>query len=97
VNLSAGLNRICVVRNFSEFYEPYPKTRAVNDGHYLVSAAASGDEKTVVDILDSGIDPNCRGEQVCGPILISHFECGSDVSNICEFFISERDGAHDCC
>jgi hypothetical protein len=51
-------------RTFSEFYEPYPNTRAVNNGHYLVSAAASGDEKTVVDILDSGIDPNCRGEQV---------------------------------
>ena len=64
-----GLNRLCVVRTLSEFYEPYPNTRAVNNGHYLVCAAASGDEKTVADILDSGIDPNCRGEQVCHSFL----------------------------
>lgn len=51
-------------RNFSEFFESYPSTKVVPDGQYLVNAVLAHDIGTVVDILDSGINPNFRAEQV---------------------------------
>jgi hypothetical protein len=51
-------------RAMSEFYSPYPKTKGVRVGHYLVNAILQSDKHTVFDILESGVDPNFRAEQV---------------------------------
>lgn len=55
---------ILVKRNYSEFPESFPSTKGVADGKYLVNAVLAHDTGTVLDILESGVDPNFRSEQV---------------------------------
>ena len=51
-------------RAFSEFYDPYPQTKKLENGQYLVQAVHDGEESTVASILESGIDPNYRWKEV---------------------------------
>ena len=69
-------NFVFPTRQFSEYYNSYPATKTIKSGEYLFQAVKSGDEKGLINALDSGIDPNSRDEEVQLSvnfyILISH-------------------------
>jgi hypothetical protein len=60
-------------RAMSEFYSPYPKTKGVSVGHYLVNAILHSDTHTVFDILESGVDAIFRAELVTYRCIIPRY------------------------
>ena len=61
-------------RKFSEFFDPYPTTRAMgNNGQYLTQAVSDGDLRAVEDALSSGVNPNFQNAEVF-TILVYNFK-----------------------
>lgn len=64
VNYRALLGSRQVMKNFSEFFHPYPATESTPNGQYLVQAVWDNELETVQQALESGVDPNYRAKEV---------------------------------
>jgi hypothetical protein len=67
------------LRPFSSLFEPDPTSNGVVDGYYLIKSVCSGDVSVIEHILDSGVDPNFRAEDVRGFATPTPLRCSTDL------------------